>query len=101
MRPTVKQRQISTKPPATPEAAPRLPHERDESNDSQDAGQPREDMQQAFEDLEKGLVDTDLRGSMGVDPATRARHNTEEPTPPDPDRALDPNRSKLPDGKQR
>lgn len=101
MRPTLKQRQVSTQRPATPEAAPRLPHERDESDDSQAAGGPREDMQQAFEDLEQGLVDTDLRGSMGVDPATRARHNTTAPTPPDAERALDPNRSKLPDGKKR
>ncbi|AKJ30534.1 hypothetical protein [Caldimonas brevitalea] len=40
---------------------PRLPHERDESADSQDEQQPeqRDMMQQAHNDLERGLVDTD------------------------------------------
>ena len=97
MRPPLKQRQIKTKRPTTPESAPRLPHERDESDDSQSSG-PREDMQQAYEDIENGLVDTDLRGSLGVDEATRARHNTPGKTPPDPGRARDPNTTKLPDG---
>ncbi len=37
---------------------PRLPHERDESSDSQHSA-PREHMKQASKDLEAGLVDTD------------------------------------------
>lgn len=40
------------------ENLPRLPHERDESADSQ-GGAPRADMQQASKDLKRGLVDTD------------------------------------------
>jgi hypothetical protein len=45
---------------------PRLPSERDESSDSQASGE-REDMQQAYRDIENGLVDTDLRGSLGTE----------------------------------
>jgi hypothetical protein len=43
------------------ESAPRLPHERDQSSDSQqsvDGGAPRVG-RQAHEDIERGLVDTD------------------------------------------
>ena len=41
--------------------APKLPHERDESNDT--PPQPHREMQRAYDDVEKGLVDTDLRGA--------------------------------------
>ena len=41
--------------------APKLPHERDESNDT--PPQPHREMQHAYDDVEKGLVDTDLRGA--------------------------------------
>lgn len=43
------------------DSAPRLPHERDQSSDSQqnqDGGAPRVG-KQALEDVERGLVDTD------------------------------------------
>ena len=43
----------------------RMPHERDESPDGQDAD-PRGVMQQAASDLENGLVDTDLHGKPGA-----------------------------------
>jgi hypothetical protein len=98
MRPPLQQRQVKTTPPTNSDAAPRLPHEQDESEDSQ-ASAPREIMQQAHDDLERGLVDTDLRGSLGVDEATRAPHNNPEATPVDSSRARDPNSQKLPDGK--
>lgn len=52
--------------PLDNDAAPRLPHERDESDDSQVSG-PREDMKQAAADLERGLVDTDCHGVRGVE----------------------------------
>jgi hypothetical protein len=100
-RPPLKQRQVKTGPPASPGDAPRLPHERDESSDSQESGGPREDMQQAYEDLEHGLVDTDLRGVLGVDEATRAPINQPGPSPLDPARTRDPNTQKLPDGTPR
>jgi hypothetical protein len=43
------------------ESAPRLPHERDQSSDSQEMqdGRPPEVGRQAHEDVERGLVDTD------------------------------------------
>ncbi len=42
-------------------AEPRLPHERDESSDSQKTSnlESKDLVQQAFEDVEKGVVDTD------------------------------------------
>lgn len=55
----------------------RLPHERDESVDSPATTTgPRDIIQQAANDLERGLVDTDLRG------ATREVEKVpEEPAP--------------------
>ena len=41
--------------------APKLPHERDESNDTPRS--PHREMRNAFSDVSKGLVDTDLRGA--------------------------------------
>jgi len=43
------------------ESAPRLPHEHDQSSDSQQTpdGRPTEVGRQAHEDVERGLVDTD------------------------------------------
>ncbi|WP_043481485.1 hypothetical protein [Janthinobacterium sp. HH01] len=48
----------------------RLPHERDEAPDGQDA-KPRNVMKQAASDIERGLVDTDLHNQPGVE-KTRA-----------------------------
>ena len=94
---SLKQRQVKTAPPATPAASPRLPHEHDESADSQASDEPREDMQQAFEDLERGLVDTDLRGATsGTAEANRSREETSAVS--NEGRTRDPNTQKLPDG---
>lgn len=43
------------------ESAPRLPHERDQSSDSQETqdGQPPEVGRRAHDDVERGVVDTD------------------------------------------
>lgn len=62
---TLKQPQVKTVKPAR-RTARRLPHERDESDDSQ-ASPPREDMKQAYRDATSGQVDTDLRREPGVD----------------------------------
>ncbi|OVZ57981.1 hypothetical protein CDO44_16535 [Pigmentiphaga sp. NML080357] len=43
---------------------PRLPHEHDESHDSQESP-PREVIEQAYEDVQSGQEDTDLRASGG------------------------------------
>lgn len=102
MRRNLKQRQVKTAPPITPEDAPRLPHERDESADSQTQGAPRQDMQQAFHDLESGLVDTDLRGATpGTVEANRPRNDAagNPAGPVNAGRVRDPNTQKLPDGK--
>lgn len=57
--------------PDVPEAAPRLPHERDESSDSQQS-HPRGVIRQAHEDVERGLVDTD-RGTPAHDTYQRQK----------------------------
>lgn len=64
--------------------AMRLPHERDESPDAQDAKQdikPREIMKQAASDLEQGLVDTDLHGVRGVETVAPAPPKPAQPIP--------------------
>ncbi|MGB7479878.1 MAG: hypothetical protein WA924_06100 [Burkholderiaceae bacterium] len=80
-------------PPAKDETLPRLPHERDESHDSQESGGPREDMRQAARDLAEGQVDTDLHGMRGVEEVVKdqlrsAAEKQEEKEPPqDPQRS--------------
>jgi hypothetical protein len=53
-------RPVQTGPGKTgvPESAPRLPHERDESADSQ-RSEPRPKMRQAHDDVAAGRMDTD------------------------------------------
>ncbi|MES2535743.1 MAG: hypothetical protein V4632_07700 [Pseudomonadota bacterium] len=58
--------QVKTKRPVKEDVVPRLPHERDESDDSQASG-PREDMKQAYKDISEGQVDTDVRRGGGVE----------------------------------
>ena len=56
----------TTKPqgPQDASAAPKLPHERDQSPDA--SGRvPQPAMRQAAKDLKKGLIDTDARGKDG------------------------------------
>ncbi|MDB5814690.1 MAG: hypothetical protein JWN23_1807 [Rhodocyclales bacterium] len=45
---------------------PRLPHEHDESSDSQD-GPKRKVIKQAHDDIVSGKKDTDLHGTPGLD----------------------------------
>lgn len=69
----LKQHQIRTgTPPVKDDAPPRMPHERDESYDSQ-GSEPRRDIKQAYEDLKNGQVDTDLRETGGVDEVVNER----------------------------
>ncbi len=58
--------QVSTRRPRYADALPRLPHERDESDDSQ-RGEPRADIRQAYDDVMSGQQDTDLREGRGVE----------------------------------
>lgn len=61
-------RRVNTEERILNDGEKRLPHERDESPDGQDA-RPRGVMEQAASDLEQGLVDTDLHGTRGVEQA--------------------------------
>ena len=59
---------INTDTPIKDDGVKRMPHERDESPDGLDQ-EPRGVMKQAAADLERGLVDTDLRATPGLPPA--------------------------------
>ena len=58
--------QVSTQRPRRTDLLPRLPHERDESDDSQQS-EPRDTIRQAFDDIMSGQQDTDLREGRGVE----------------------------------
>jgi hypothetical protein len=58
--------QVSTQRPQRKDVLPRLPHERDESDDSQQS-EPRDNIRQAFDDIMSGQQDTDLREGRGVE----------------------------------
>lgn len=73
-----KQLEVKTSPPTRKVSTPRLPHERDESEDSQSMNGKRDDMKRAYKDLQEGQVDTDLRGVHGVDEVV---NDLPEPTP--------------------
>ncbi len=62
--------QVATQKPVRKEALPRLPHERDESGDSQQSD-PRPEICQAYDDIMSGKQDTDLRESRGVESVVR------------------------------
>lgn len=62
----IKDAQVRTPDPVKQNPTPLMPHERDESDNSQ-ASEPREVMQQAYKDIQNGLVDTDLRAQRGVE----------------------------------
>lgn len=70
----------------TQERVPRMPHERDESADSQKAGEPTAKRMGkiAHNDLERGLVDTDKGPAMD-----KAYDKVREGTP-DPDKKFRP-----------
>lgn len=61
-------RRINTDEKMRNDGAKRLPHERDETPDGQDV-QSRGIMRQAADDLEQGLVDTDMHGERGIEQA--------------------------------
>ncbi len=63
--------QVSTQRPRHKNATPRLPNERDESDDSQESPL-RADIKQAFDDLMAGQQDTDLREQRGVEEVVKA-----------------------------
>lgn len=72
MKTTLKEHQVSTGRPGKDDAPLRMPHERDESEDSQESGGNVE-IEQAYKDLQAGQVDTDLRNTGGVDEVVNDR----------------------------
>ena len=65
MKTTLKQHQVKTSK-TRKGPTPLMPHERDESDEPAEVQQ-RDDIKQAYEDLQQGMVDTDLRGSLGTE----------------------------------
>jgi hypothetical protein len=75
-----KEHRINTEEKIEHDGVKRMPHERDESPDSQDK-EPRGVMKQAAADLEQGLVDTDLHGMRGVEQAVPKSGQPGQATP--------------------
>lgn len=69
------------KTPESGTSSPRLPHEHDESFDSQ-SSEPRDDMRQAHADIESGQIDTDRRGMPGVEEVKRDQPGAAQNTLP-------------------
>jgi len=69
MEPNEKDRKVNTTVPVKTDAGKRLPHERDESPQGVTHQKPRSVIRQAAEDVERGLVDTDLRATPGLQKA--------------------------------
>jgi hypothetical protein len=60
------ERVVDTNDPVKNDGKPRLPNERDTAPDVQ-APEQRRVIKQAHDDIEHGLVDTDLRGERGLE----------------------------------
>ncbi|MET0335938.1 MAG: hypothetical protein ABW190_16855 [Rhizobacter sp.] len=78
-------RQGHTKPVQEHRSVPRMPHERDESSDSQVTPAPRPLMRKAHDDLAAGRVDTDRAAPMND--AYQRQKETPRPAPSDSTRA--------------
>jgi hypothetical protein len=74
----LKEQVINTSKKVSNDGVERLPYERDEAPDGQDI-KPKEDMKQAYDDLQKGLVDTDLHGIRGVEAVVKQRKRPAKP----------------------
>lgn len=72
--------QVRITHPEKTNGTPRLPHERDESDDSQQSG-PRQDMLQAYADIMSGQEDTDCREQRGVEPVVKSLLESEKDGP--------------------
>lgn len=66
MEPNSKDRKVNTQAPVDKTGGKRLPHERDESPQGASQQGTRSVIRQAAEDIEQGLVDTDLHGKPGL-----------------------------------
>jgi hypothetical protein len=80
--PTDNGRELESK--HTADTAAPLPHETDESPASQDDGEPRKVGEQAHEDLERGLEDTDRRGGADYQERTQNDEHADTNSPRKP-----------------
>jgi hypothetical protein len=76
-----KDRQVNTDVPVNKDAGKRLPHERDESPEGVRHQKPRSVIRQAAEDIEQGMVDTDLHGTPGIQKAPPGNGAEANPLP--------------------
>jgi hypothetical protein len=83
-----KDRSVNTAAPIENDQVKRQPHERDEAPDAQDQG-PRGVIRQGAEDVEQGLVDTDLHNTPGIEQAARPRPDASGQANPLPERGKD------------
>lgn len=78
MKPALKDFRINTNIKVKDDGIPRQPNDRDESPDGGEI-QVHDDIKQAYDDLQRGLVDTDLHGVPGVEKVVdKTRTNTPE-----------------------
>lgn len=66
MEPNSKDRKVNTQTPVDRTGGKRLPHERDQSPQGETQQKERSVIRQAADDVEQGLVDTDLHGKPGL-----------------------------------
>lgn len=69
-KPSTGAQQVNVRTPVPYNSMPRLPHERDAVAQTP-SPQRREKMKQAYDDIERGLVDTDMHGIRGVETVRR------------------------------
>ncbi|OGB25115.1 MAG: hypothetical protein A3I66_23080 [Burkholderiales bacterium RIFCSPLOWO2_02_FULL_57_36] len=70
--------QVRTDKPVKNDAVPRMPHEHDESQDSQESEE-RHVIKQAYADIMSGQVDTDMREQRGVEETVKDQLKTKTP----------------------
>jgi hypothetical protein len=82
-----KDRRINTDAKMRNDGVKRLPHERDESPDGHNKA-PRGVMKQAADDIEQGLVDTDLHGMRGIEQAAQPGGSGQARPQPDAEQGM-------------
>lgn len=81
MEPNSKDRKVNTQAPVDRSGGKRLPHERDESLQGETQQKTRSVIRQAAEDIEQGLVDTDLHGKPGLQKPQAGSESKANPLP--------------------
>jgi len=81
MEPNSKDRKVNTQTPVDQSGGKRLPHERDQSPQGESQQKERSVIRQAAEDVEQGLVDTDLHGKPGLQKPAAGNQAKANPLP--------------------